>query len=120
VIAMLHLIQNSGLVGYVVLLIGVYCAVTILRTLNHRADRERAERARRTLVFWGVLAVFLGFLGHTVGIYTALGVILEAESVSSHDVSEALRISLGPVILGLAVMALSGAGWLGLRSAPRA
>jgi hypothetical protein len=93
--------------------------VLVGKALLRRGAAEDVLRTRRALLFWGVLAAFLGFIGHTVGIYTALGVILERESVPAADVSAALRVSLGPVLLGLGVLAFAGAGWLGLRFGAR-
>lgn len=114
---MFELIVNSGLVGLVLLFIGATCVFLTIRALvrsHGEAARVDLGISRRALLFWGGLAVLLGFLGHTVGVFKALSVIVEAETVSAQDVSAALLASLSTVILGFLVLAIAGAGWLGL------
>ena len=106
---MFQYIANAGLVGYVILLLGIVCVVKLVRALSGSIDRSSA---RGGLLFFGVLAVLLGFLGHTVGIFTALGVILEAEVIDPELVKEALWISLSTVFLGFGVLAVACLGWL--------
>jgi len=107
----MHLIQNSGLVGLVILLLGLVCVVQIGRGFTGRGERAAIGRG---LLLFGVLAVLLGFLGHTVGIFVALGVILETDVVDPELVREALWISLSTVFLGFGVLGVALLGWLGL------
>jgi hypothetical protein len=111
---MLDLIRHSGLVGLVLIAMTVSCVVMIARRLLGRSATEDIARTRSALLFWGVLAALTGFVGHTIGIYTALGVMLENESADAQAFQSALRISLGPVILGFATLLIAGGGWIGL------
>lgn len=118
---MLQLIQHSGLVGLVLIAIAVTCIILIARaSMRLRSgNAESLALSRQALLFWGVLAVLLGFVGHTAGVFNALSVIVEADSVSGVDVADALRISLLTVIMGLGVLTVAALGWLALGFAGR-
>ncbi len=109
---MFQYIQNSGLAGLVILLLGVVCLVQLLRGMTAGADRAGAGRS---LLFFGILAVLLGFLGYTIGSFTALGVILEAEVIDPALVKDAMWICLSTVFMGFGVLAVALVGWVVLR-----
>ncbi len=118
---MLQLIQQSGFVGLVLIAIAVTCIVLIAKASLRLRSGNAASLAssRQALLFWGVLAVLLGFVGHTAGVFNALSVIVEAESVSGAVVAEGLRVSLSTVIMGLGVLSLAALGWVALGFAGR-
>lgn len=113
---MFQLIQNSGLVGFLLIGLGVWCAVLVVKSFLRLQDGGKAtiQASRRSLLFWGVLALLLGFVGHTVGVFKAMSVILESEMISGEDVALALRASMSTVILGLSVFIVAAIGWLSL------
>ncbi len=109
---MLQYIQNSGLVGLVILVLGLTCVVQLARGLTGKAERKGTGRS---LLFFGILAVLLGFLGYTIGSFTALGVILEAEVIDPELVQQAMWICLSTVFMGFGVLAVALVGWAALR-----
>ena len=117
----MDLISHSGLVGIVILAIGAACAWLIFRGVTgiKTGEASQAQTTRTSLLFWGVLALALGFVGHTIGVFNALAVMADSTSVSGRDVSNTLRISLSPVFLGLIVLSVAAAGWFYLGMAAK-
>lgn len=105
------MIQESGLFGYVIVVLGLVCVVLAVRGLLGKGD---PVRTRTRLLVQGGLALLLGFLGHTLGIFTALSVILERDTIAAQDVRDAMRVSLSPVVLGAIVLLLALVGWAAL------
>jgi hypothetical protein len=111
---MLDLIRNSGAVGLALIVITLSCIAMIARRSLRQSPAAEIARTRGALLFWGILAVLLGFVGHTIGIYTALGVMLESESIDALAFQSALRISLFPMILGFVTLLIAAGGWYAL------
>lgn len=118
---MLDLLRSTGLVGLVLLALSVVTALGIVRSARQLrrgapASRPDFERGVHAILFWGVLGSFVGFLGHSAGIYTSLSVLSEVEEVAAADVVSALRLSMVPSFWGLGLLTLAAAAWCGLRA----
>ncbi len=117
---MLLFLKQSGLVGLVLLALSVLIialvirATTLLRSRN--VDFARTiERNVHAILFWGVIAALLGFMGQCLGIYRSLTVIREAEVISPRMVAEGLQQSFFTSFWGFGLLVFSGVSWLVLR-----
>lgn len=117
---MLLFLKQSGLVGLVLLALSVLIvalairATALLRSWN--ADFARTiERNVHAILFWGVIAALLGFMGQCLGVYRSLTVIREAEVISPRMVAEGLRQSFYTSFWGFGLLVFSGVSWLVLR-----
>lgn len=111
---MFEIIARSGLLGYIIVLIGIALVIFIVKafTAPSTTKVEQIAITRNALLFWGILAVALGFLGHTLGIFGALTIMAEGtQELKGSDVAEVMKISLSPIILGFVVLAIAGLGW---------
>jgi len=110
---MLENLLNLGLVGLALIAIAITCCVLIANAL--RAPSEASfELTRRSLLFWGIFAALLGFVGSTIRMFSAIGPFLEDKLVTEADFHLALQGSAGLVQLGIGVFALGGGAWLAL------
>lgn len=118
---MLEMIQHSGGVGLILVAIALTCLILTCRALLRLRTGTAAQLcvSKQALLFWGVVALLLGFVGHTAGIFMALSVIADHETVSGADIAEALRISLSPVFMGIGILTFASASWLALSIAGR-
>ncbi|MGD8395265.1 MAG: MotA/TolQ/ExbB proton channel family protein, partial [Candidatus Eiseniibacteriota bacterium] len=71
------------------------------------------------ILFWGVLAALLGFLGQTTGLYKALTVIAGAREISPVMVAQGFAESLTTTLFGMVLLVLSAVAWFGLHAAYR-
>ncbi len=113
---MLNIIIYSGpygpilaLLGLVVLFLTLQSTLILLRGggVPHGILGERLN----ALLFWGVVAALLGFLGQCQGSFQALSEILRATEISPGVVAEGFSISFVPTLFGLGILALSLAAW---------
>ncbi len=119
---MFEILKNSGIVGLMLLVMTFVAMTLIVRTFRRMSrtvgDAEPAiERGLHGILFWGVLAALVGFMGHSLGVYKALTVIqATTQKISPADLAEGLRMSFIPSFWGFGILAISGLAWVVLRS----
>ena len=117
---MLLFLKQSGLVGLVLLVLTALTIGLVVRAVARlrAGDPELGpalERNVHAILFWGVVAALLGFMGQSLGIYKSLTVIQQAEVISPQMMAEGLRQSFFTSFWGFGLLVFSGASWLGLR-----
>jgi CubicO group peptidase (beta-lactamase class C family) len=115
-----NLIRLSGPYGYILALLAlVVLFVTLRATRTLLRDSSPSPRTvgeqRNALLFWGVVAAILGFLGQCDGAYRALSSILQAREISPDVVAEGFVTSFVPTLFGLGILGFALASWGCLR-----
>ncbi|MGW8265552.1 MAG: serine hydrolase domain-containing protein [Longimicrobiales bacterium] len=115
-----NLIRLSGPYGYILALLALvvlFVTIRATRTLMGASTPSPAvvREQLNALLFWGVVAAILGFLGQCDGSYRALSSILQAREISPDVVAEGFVISFVPTLFGLGILAFSVACWGCLR-----
>ena len=118
--AMPLIVRYSGPWGYaLVVLAGVILLLTIrsVSLFTQRQDTTETGLPGLTnaVLFWGVAAAVLGFLGQCHGVYSALNEILAAAEVSPQILAEGFVISFLPALFGLGIFAFALVVWISLR-----
>lgn len=79
-------------------------------------DAGRAEAGVNAILFWGVVAVILGYLGQYSGMYRSLNVIAEAPVINPSLVALGIAESITTTIFGLLILLISSIAWFTLRA----
>lgn len=118
---MMELIRMSGPTGTIhVILALVIVALAVRRVMQLSGGSLVAgpewDASVNAILFWGVFAAVLGFLGQTVGIYIALTAIREATEIAPWIVVEGFMISFTPTLIGLAILTVAALVWFSLKT----
>jgi hypothetical protein len=118
---MMNLLQVTGPVGIVLLLVAAVILVltvwTVLRVSRRAGIGEPTfENCLNGILFWGCISAVLGLLGQFSGLWYALGAISKAEMINPRLVAQGLMESFSTTILGLLILLLSSVAWFALRS----
>ncbi|MEX2531834.1 MAG: MotA/TolQ/ExbB proton channel family protein [Gemmatimonadota bacterium] len=89
-------------------------ARTALR-IGAAGDPEDVERGLHGILFWGAMAVMLGFLGTIVGLMSMMEAIARAGSTPASLVWGGVGVSLVTLIFGLAIFVVSAVTWFAIR-----
>jgi len=74
------------------------------------------EAGINAILFWGVMALLLGYLGQYSGLYRGLSVIARAPAINPGMVALGIAESITTTIFGLMILAFSSIAWFLLRS----
>jgi len=113
---MRELIRAFGPWGPIMLVLGVVVLALALRVAwtvarpTRQGSSDLAETAK-ALLFWGVAAAVLGFLGQCSAAFMALSTILAAPEISAAVVAEGFVISFLPALAGMGIFAFAAAVW---------
>ena len=118
---MLHFIKICGFFGWPLVLLTLTIAVLTVMTAVRLAAGAGAAgpgTARRinTILFWGVMATVMGFLGQCMGIYNSMQVIMRAEAIAPNLVAQGFAESFTTTLFGLTLLLFSGLAWVALRT----
>lgn len=68
------------------------------------------------IIFWGAVALLLGFIGQYTGLYRSMNAMASLDTVSHRLVSRAIAETVMPTIVGMVVLLYSALGWYFLRA----
>lgn len=117
---MFQYIRLGGPYMYLIAIIALANLVLIIKKgidLFFRSDREPAklERGINAIMFWGALAVPLGYLAYHHGIFAALTEIIVATDISPQIVMMGYQQALIPIFGGWITLVVSAVCWFVLR-----
>jgi hypothetical protein len=116
---MFRLIMEAGpLIFPIVLLVPVIGLLTlwnIVALIVRIGSPDSRQRSIDSVLFWGALAVILGFLGQWLGIFKMAEVIAEHGIVNPTAVAYGISESLLTPVAGLFVLMIAGLLWSLLR-----
>jgi len=64
------------------------------------------------ILFWGVIALVIGVLGQSTGLYNALTAISRASEISPHIVAQGIAQSFTTTLAGFMILLGSAIAWL--------
>ncbi len=116
---MLELFRQGGQWSWLLLVIAAVLAVLILLNVRRLGlarpeDASRIRYGNRAILFWGVIALALGFLGQFSGLYEGLTVLADAPEISTTRVAAGLAASCSTSILGMGVFLVSAVASMAL------
>lgn len=113
---MLLFIKQMGPFGFLMIIISVVIAALAIKKAADLFARKGLapadlERGLHAILFWGVIAAVLGFLGQISGIYNALNAIVRATEISPRVIYMGFAESFTTTLYGLWVLLLSAVVW---------
>lgn len=117
---MLDFFMRGGQFMWLLLILAIVILYISIRKSIELFGKEpiqiQDERAFDAILFWGIMSAVLGILSQVVGIYSALGALIEATVLSPQIVLSGFRLSFNTTIFGLVIFMFSALIWFGLRS----
>lgn len=97
------------------LVLGLAVKAAIPLTGRHARAIPGGDAGIHAVLFWGAMAMVLGFLAHYMGLYEAMGSIATANDISPGVVAKGYQMALVTVLSGMATFILSALLWFVLR-----
>ena len=118
---MMALIQQSGVTGWVHMLLAVVILAIAARRVMQLAGGSVVagpewDASVNGILFWGGFAAVMGVLSQTIAICLALTAIRAAMEVDPWIVLEGFMISFTSTLIGLAILTGSALIWYALKS----
>lgn len=111
---MIDLLFEGGILFMSILTITLAASIGIF--VFHLIRKTSDENQIAVIKSVGLFALVFGFLGQFVGLYSALQVISQLESVSSAILAEGIRVSSITTIFGMIIFVLSYLMWFVLKT----
>ncbi len=117
---MIRFLSEAGPLILPIMLLTLVIALLVLWNLLSLVSRRQGSLSRRrqsvdAVLFWGVVAAVLGFLGQWIGIHKLTRAIGEEGIVSPEMVAYGISESLLTPISGMAVLVVAAFLWFFLR-----
>jgi hypothetical protein len=116
---MLRFVMEAGPLVFpivlLVLVIGLLAVWNLVALIARIGSIERRRQSIDSVLFWGALAVVLGFLGQWLGIFKIAEAIAARGVVSPNAVAHGISESLLTPISGVFTLMAAGLVWGGLR-----
>ncbi len=121
---MLSTFQTMGPFAWPLLIIAVANLAMIGLRARDLYGSGAASDARlgariNAVLFWGVVALLLGYLSQYAGLYLSMTAIAQLDGVSTGLVAKGIAESIMATIFGLVIMVLSSIAWFLLRARHR-
>ena len=115
-IKMVYFFRSMGVFLFPMLIIaGVILFLAIRKSVDLFGGRDlppnRLEKGLHAILFWGIVAAVLGFLGQISGIYNALGVIFRATEISPKVIAMGFAESFTTTIFGIEIGLVAAIVW---------
>ncbi len=78
---------------------------------NQNLPEVQLENGINAILFWGGMSLLLGFFGHYLGMYLAMGAIARASDISPAVVAEGYGISLISILFGMFIFMIALILW---------
>jgi hypothetical protein len=116
---MIRFFLTMGPMAWPLSLLVVVNVVLIVLVGVRLGDRSRRpdvvlENRLNAILFWGAMAMVLGFLGQYAGIYRALHAIIGASAISPRVVAMGFAESFTTTLFGLQIFVVSAVAWFAL------
>lgn len=117
---MLRIFFEMGPFAWPLMIIAVANVVMTVLRASQLGDSSRkpgpaVEAGVNAILFWGVMALLLGYLGQYSGMYRSLNVIAGAPVINPSLVAKGIAESISTTIFGLVILVFSSIAWFLLR-----
>ena len=112
---------EMGPMAFPLLIIAVANLVLLVRAVVQLGGSDHKPAASiepgiNAILFWGILALPLGYLGQLSGLYRSLNAVARAGVISPGLVALGLAESITSTMFGLLILVVSALAWFVLRS----
>ncbi|MCK5147989.1 MotA/TolQ/ExbB proton channel family protein [bacterium] len=117
---MIRAFFNGGIFSYIQICISLLIVWTVIKH-SFRCFSKHAQAVPgggapiHGILFWGAMAMVIGFFAHFVGIFEAMESISRANDISPAIVAEGYQMALITIIMGIFIFIISAICWFVLK-----
>lgn len=116
---MVRFFWEGGIFMWVLLALSIVILYLSLKYIMFLFGKHKTEPGREvginSILFWGIISAAFGFFAQVLGIYMAIGAIMNASDISPMIVMQGFRISFITTISGLSIFICSAIIWFALK-----
>ncbi len=113
---MIEFLREGGFMMWFVVAAFVFVIVTTVNAIRAiRTSRAAARGTVDAVLFWGIFALLVGFLGTVVGVSQAARFIEQAPMISASMIWGGIRVALTTTIAGCVTFGVALCAWAILR-----
>ncbi len=117
---MITFLKSGGPMMWPLIIIAIVILGLVVKKVIefNRSDKLKSgypESGINAIIFWGGIALVLGFFAHFYGVYMAMNAIVRASDISPAIVAMGYTMSLTSIIFALLIFLFSAIAWFVLR-----